>query len=161
MCSSDLEKYAHLAEEVYYQPRNSGLFSVIENIIVADFHARKNNKKLVLVGEGGWWNYDEEFSAIFPYEVRYGNRPMLSFEKIRDSIFNADIEEMSMFHTFKQKSYKNIYKSVCKFMDIGKVPLSCLFFYRGGDKLLTETVLPPDDIIEQDLWSVEIGRAHV
>lgn len=152
------EKYAHLAEEVYYQPRNSGLFSVIENIIVADFHARKNNRKLVLVGEGGWWNYEEEFSAIFPYEVRYSNRNMLSFEKMREDIFNADIEEMSMFHTFKQKSYKNIYQSVCKFMEAGEWNLSCLFFFRGGDKLLTETILPPDDVIRTDLK--DVARRH-
>jgi hypothetical protein len=140
--------------ELYYQPRNSGLFSVIENIIVADFYAAQLNHHLVIVGDGGWWNYDEEFSAIFPYKVKYGNRPTISFEKMRDEIFHADIETMTQFHTFKQDSYKKIYTSVNKFIDAGEWSLPCIFFFRGGDKLLTETILPPDDIILADLKAV-------
>jgi hypothetical protein len=121
---------------------------------VADFHAKKNGCNLVLVGEGGWWNYEEEFSAIFPYKVKYGNRPTISFEKMRDEIFHADIETMTQFHTFKQDSYKKIYTSVNKFIDAGEWSLPCIFFFRGGDKLLTETILPPDDIILADLKAV-------
>lgn len=141
----------HLQDPVYYQPRNSGLFSVIENIIVADYHAQRNGKRLVIVGDGDWWNYSEEFSAIFPYEVKYAQRPTLSFEKIRDEIFYADMETLTQFYCFKQDSYKKIYKTVSKFMGNNSYYTSMLFFFRGGDKLLTETILPPDDIILSDL----------
>jgi hypothetical protein len=143
--------------ELYYQPRNSGLFSVIENIIVADFYATQLNHHLVIVGDGGWWNYDEEFSAIFPYKVKYGVKPNINFEAMRNNIFNADLTTINQFYTFKQNAYKDILRRVSKVVDVGDFA-GCLFFFRGGDKLLTETVLPPDDVICADIYAA--SRRH-
>ena len=137
--------------EVYYQPRNSGLFSVIENIIAADFYAKTLRKNLILVGDGGWWNYDEEFSAIFPYKMKYGVQPDLNFEEGRDHIFKADSNTINKFYTFKRDSYKKILKSVVKIVECPDFSDKCIFFFRGGDKLLTETVLPPDEVILYDI----------
>jgi hypothetical protein len=144
--------------ELYYQPRNSGLFSVIENIIVADFYATQLNHNLVIVGDGNWWNYDEEFSAIFPYKVKYGVKPNIDFEAMRNNIFNADLTTINQFYTFKKHSYQNILRHVFKVVDCGDVTGSCLFFFRGGDKLLTETILPPDDILLYDIRAA--SRRH-
>ena len=143
--------------ELYYQPRNSGLFSVIENIIVAEFYAAQLNHHLVIVGDGGWWNYDEEFSAIFPYKVKYGVKPNINFEAMRNNIFNAELTTINQFYTFKQNAYKDILRRVSKVVDVADFP-SCLFFFRGGDKLLTETILPPDDVILADIKAA--SRRH-
>ena len=143
--------------ELYYQPRNSGLFSVIENIIVAEFYAAQLNHHLVIVGDGGWWNYDEEFSAIFPYKVKYGVKPNINFEAMRNNIFNAELTTINQFYTFKQNAYKDILRRVSKVVDVEDFP-SCLFFFRGGDKLLTETILPPDDVILADIKAA--SRRH-
>jgi len=146
------------SRELYYQPRNSGLFSVIENIIAADFYATQLNHNLVIVGDGGWWNYDEEFSAIFPYKVKYGVKPNINFEAMRNNIFNADSETLNQFYTFKASSYCRILKAVDKVIGGSAGDELCLFFFRGGDKLLTETILPPDDVIMADLKAS--GRRH-
>ena len=143
--------------ELYYQPRNSGLFSVIENIIVAEFYAAQLNHNVVIVGDGNWWNYDEEFSAIFPYKVKYGVKPNIDFEAMRNNIFNADLTTINQFYTFKQNAYKDILRRVSKVVDVEDFP-SCLFFFRGGDKLLTETILPPDDVILADIKAA--SRRH-
>ena len=144
--------------DIYYQPRNSGLFSVIENIIVAAFYAEQINKNLVIAGEGNWWNYDEEFSAIFPYKVKYGVTPNVNFDTVRKNIFEADLTTINQFYTFKRDSYKEILKSVLKVIDCPDIEDKCLFFFRGGDKLLTETILPPDDIILADIKAA--ARRH-
>ncbi len=143
--------------EMLYQPRQSGFFSVIENIIVAAFVAELNDKKLVLDGTYDWWGYEEPFNKIFPdIEVleKLPTAPQaVHFESMRDSIFKGDDDYVKMFMAFKDNFYINVRRNIQSFYDgdTYNVRDSGLVFVRGGDKLQAETVEPPPHTFITDL----------
>jgi len=146
--------------EIVYRPRNSGLFSVIENIIVAAFYAYKNKKKFVIDGNGDWWNYKEDFSSIFGkrFHVRHDAKPNVDFDKMRQDIFEADEATLNSYMNLKIRLYEDIASCIREYLNYEEPDRSCVFFVRGGDKLMTETILPPKHTYKTDMTNA--GRRH-
>lgn len=143
--------------EILYQPRNSGFFSIIENLIVAAFVAEMNEKQLVVDGTYDWWNYSEPFTKIFPdikvLEVLPTAPQAIHFESMREAVFNGSDDYVKMFMAFKDSVYGNILRNIRSFYDgdTYNVTDNAVVFVRGGDKLHTETIEPPPHTYITDL----------
>lgn len=146
--------------EMVYQPRNSGFFSVIENIVVASFVAAMNEKTLVLDGTYDWWGYTEPFQKIFPHIKvvdRLSDSPQaVHFESMREAIFNADDKLMHMFMAFKEQFYREVRTAIDNFYDGDhySVANTAVVYVRAGDKLQTETIEPPPHSLIKDLYDL-------
>ena len=140
-----------------YQPRDSGFFSVIENLIVAKYVARMNNKQLIVDNTYAWWGYDEPFEDIFRDFTLVDNVPAnpqaIHFDSMRNFIFTATDEHMYEFYKFKIQMYKKILRDIRWYYkdEVYNVARSGLIFLRGGDKLETETISPPEHLLYRDI----------
>lgn len=141
-----------------YQPRNSGFFSIIENLIVAKYVARMNSKQLIVDNTYAWWDYKEPFEDIFRdftiVDTLPANPHAIHFESMRDFIFTATDEQMYQFYKFKIQAYEKILRDIRWYYrkdEVYNVTKSGLIFLRGGDKLEAETILPPEDLILKDV----------
>lgn len=135
-----------------YQPRDSGFFSVIENIIVAAYVARLSNKALVIDNTYHWWNYEEAFGDIFRNTFGFNlldklpnNAQAVHFESMRDFIFKGSEVYLRQFYQFKEAKYKEIEKDIRRYYkgDLFNVSRSGLVFVRGGDKAHVEAPVQP------------------
>jgi hypothetical protein len=154
-----LDDWFHTArvsgELVSYQPRSSGFFSVIENIIAAHIVAEINGKQLAIDLSGNWWSYHEPFEDIFGDLFTYtkdGTLPQISFDGMRQVWINPDDVMAATLSNKKAALYNNILQRICRYV----VPIcgaysSGVMFVRGGDKLQTETILPPMGFLLKDL----------
>lgn len=144
-----------------YQPRNSGFFSVIENMIVAAYVARMNNKELLIDNTYAWWDYKEPFNDIFRTTFTLvdklpTNPQAIHFESMRDFIFTASPMHINQFSQFKVFMYEKIEREIKSYYKDEKynVEGAGLIFLRGGDKLEAETILPPMDLIMKDVTAL-------
>lgn len=135
-----------------YQPRDSGFFSIIENMIVASYVARLSNKTLVIDNTYGWWGYEEAFGDIFSNTFGFNlldripnNAQAVHFESMRDFIFKGGEVYLHQFYQFKSAKYKKIEKDIRQFYkgDLFNVARSGLMFVRGGDKAHAEAPVQP------------------
>jgi len=142
-----------------YQPRSSGFFSVIENMIVAAYVARLNNKELLIDNTYAWWDYKEPFEDIFRTTFTLIDRlppnpQAVHFESMRDFIFTASPTHIDQFCQFKAQMYGKIEREIRRYHRDGEAfPVldAGLIFMRGGDKLEAETILPPEDLLMKDI----------
>jgi len=141
-----------------YQPRNSGFFSVIENMIAAAYVARLNNKELLIDNTYAWWDYKEPFEDIFRTTITLidrlpANPQAIHFESMRNFIFTASPMHIDQFSQFKVFMYGKIEREIKSYYKGEKynVKSAGLIFLRGGDKLEAETILPPEDLIMKDV----------
>jgi hypothetical protein len=141
-----------------YQPRNSGFFSVIENMIVAAYVARMNNKELLIDNTYAWWDYKEPFEDIFRTTFTLvdrlpANPQAVHFESMRDFIFTASPMHIDQFSQFKAQMYGKIEREIKRYYkdETYNVEGAGLIFMRGGDKLEAETILPPIDLLMNDV----------
>lgn len=141
-----------------YQPRNSGFFSVIENMIAAAYVARLNNKELLIDNTYAWWDYKEPFEDIFRTTFTLidrlpANPQAIHFESMRNFIFTASPMHINQFSQFKVFMYGQIEREIKSYYKGEKynVKSAGLIFLRGGDKLEAETILPPEDLIMKDV----------
>ena len=141
-----------------YQPRNSGFFSVIENMIVAAYVARMNNKELLIDNTYAWWDYKEPFEDIFRSTFTLvdrlpANPQAIHFESMRDFIFTASPMHIDKFSQFKVLMYGKIEREIKRYYkdETYNVLDAGLIFLRGGDKLEAETILPPMDLLMKDV----------
>lgn len=146
------------AGSMVYQPRNSGFFSVIENMIVAAFVARMNNKELLIDNTYAWWDYKEPFNDIFRSTFTLTdklpvNPEAIHFESMRNFIFSATPAVIDQFCQFKVFMYGKIEREIKRYYtgDKYNVEDAGLIFLRGGDKLEAETILPPMELITKDV----------
>ena len=143
---------------VSYRPRSSGFFSVIENLIAAHIIADLEGKRLAVDLTGNWWSYEENFEDIFgdTFEVtKDGTLPQMSFEGMRHKWFHADDKLASTLAYLKQHYYTMIVDDIAKVAQpITNMDSAGTMFVRGGDKLLTETVVPPMKYLLRDLKSM-------
>lgn len=135
-----------------YQPRNSGFFSVIENLIVAAYVARLSGKELIVDNTYDWWNYEEKFEDIFRGVFTLvdrvpDNTAAVHFDSMRDFIFNAGEVYLHQFYTFKYDMYCNIERAIRRYYKKDKYSVddAGLVFVRGGDKAQVEAPI--------QLWS--------
>lgn len=148
-----------------YQPRNSGFFSVIENMIVAAYVARLNNKELLIDNTYAWWDYKEPFDDIFRTTFTIvdrlpANPHAIHFESMRDFIFTASPAHIDQFSQFKVQMYGKIEREIRRYHTVKSgetypVLDAGLIFLRGGDKLEAETILPPMDLLMQDIAALK------
>ena len=142
-------------EFVSYRPRSSGFFSTIENLIAAHIIADLEGKRLAVDLTGNWWAYDELFEDIFGDTFEFtkdGSLPQMSFEGMRHKWFHADDKLASTLAYLKQHYYTMILDDIAKVAHpITNMDSAGTMFVRGGDKLQTETVLPPMKFLHEDL----------
>lgn len=141
-----------------YQPRDSGFFSVIENMIVAAFVARINNKELLIDNTYSWWGYKEPFADIFRTSFTLIDKlpaapQAIHFESMRDFIFTTTPTYIDQFSQFKVQMYGKIERDIRRYYkhEMYNVDGAGLIYLRGGDKLQTETILPPEDLVLKDV----------
>lgn len=142
-------------EFVSYRPRNSGFFSVIENIIAAQIVADLKGKRLLIDLSGNWWGYDEKFEDIFSDSFEFttdGTLPQISFDGMRHSWIHADDKLAAKLAYLKQHYYTAIYDDIAHYISpVENIDSAGVMFVRGGDKLQTETIMPPVGLIHREL----------
>jgi len=150
-----------------YQPRNSGFFSVIENMIVAAYVARLNNKELLIDNTYAWWDYKEPFDDIFRTTFTLVDRlptnpQAIHFESMREFIFTASPMHIDQFTQFKVQMYGKIEREIRRYYkdETYNVLDAGLIFLRGGDKLEAETILPPMDLLMRDIAALARRVPH-
>jgi hypothetical protein len=133
-----------------YQPRNSGFFSVIENLIVASFVARLSNKQLVVDNTYQWWDYEQPFDDIFRNSFTLIDRlpndvQAVHFDAMRDFIFGASEDYLLQFYKFKLMMYGKIERDIRRYYkgELFNVERAGLVFIRGGDKAYAEAPVQP------------------
>jgi len=145
-------------EFVSYRPRSSGFFSVIENLIAAHIVADMEGKRLQIDLTGNWWAYDEPFEDIFGDSFEFtkdGSLPQMSFEGMRHQWIHANDKLASMLAYLKEHYYTMILDDISKVAHpITNMDSAGVMFVRGGDKLMTETVVPPMKYLLRDLKSM-------
>ena len=150
---------------VMYQPPSSGFFSVIENIIAASIAAERDGFGLKIDLSGNWWAYDEPFEHIFEdvFEFCNGGLPIMRFEFMRKRFFDVGLSSVGEFLNAKAGWYNEVYYAISSYAGTGSVEDDCgTMFLRGGDKLQTETIMPPTHIILKELaWMKRHCRQRV
>lgn len=141
-----------------YQPRNSGFFSVIDNLIVAAYVARLSGKELIVDNTYEWWNYEEKFEDVFRGVFTLvdripDNTTAVHFDSMRDFIFNASDVYLQQFYTFKYDTYINIERAIRRYYkgDKYSVDDAGLMFVRGGDKAQVEAPIQPFSRYREDI----------
>lgn len=149
---------------ISYQPPNSGFFSVIENIVAAHIIAEQDGYNLKVDLSGNWWTYDEPFESIFEdvFEFCNGGLPIMRFQHMRQRFFDADLNQAQEMMRRKKGWYNEVYFAISDYAgsptesDVGTL------FVRGGDKLKTETILPPMHTYRKELdWLRRLCRRRV
>ena len=143
-----------------YQPRNSGFFSTLENLIVAAYVARLSNKTLVIDNTYDWWNYEESFGDIFRnafnsklISVLPNNAEAIHFDSMRDFIFKGGEVYLQQFYKFKIHMYGNILRDIRRYYkgELFNIERAGLMFVRGGDKANIEAPVQPWEHYKRDL----------
>jgi hypothetical protein len=147
-----------------FEPRRSGFFSVIENIIVALYIAEQDNVSLMLSPEDRWWPYDVPFHLIFEnflglkYNKDFSPQSTIAFDSARTKIAYLNLNDATTFYAHKRNKYSLIHSIVSKYSS-DKEDFSQgapIYFVRAGDKLDLETVLPPVRIVDDYLREVAV-----
>jgi len=142
-------------EGVIYRPRNAGFFSTVENMIAAQIIAELEGKQLLVDLNGNWWPYKEPFEEIFNESfafTRLTNVPEIGFDYVRSGWLNPSNETASYLADMKLWAYTAIMDDISRIApSIPCMDASGVMFVRGGDKLQTETILPPVSLLQRDL----------
>lgn len=149
---------------VSYQPQNSGFFSVIENVIAAHIIAEQDGYGLKVDLSGNWWAYDEPFEVIFEdiFEFCNGGLPAIRFNHMRQRFFDADIGRAQELMQRKKGWYNEVYFAISSYAGVPVENDVGTMFIRGGDKLKTETIPQPPEIIHRELdWMKRHCRSRV
>ena len=140
---------------VSYRPRSSGFFSVVENVIAAQIIADMEGKRMLVDLTGNWWAYEEKFEDIFGDTFEFtkdGTLPQISFESMRHTWIHANDRLAAYLGDLKQRWYTGIVEDIANVAQpITNMDSAGVMFVRGGDKLLTETILPPMKYLLRDL----------
>ena len=137
---------------VYYQPRSSGFFSVIENIIAAQTVAEMDGHEFYVDLSGNWWNYHEPFDEVFPDAFQYGSgTPQMSFDGFRRVWLQPSDLTALWLANAKCRAYDYVMKDLYQIGTVAGMEEAGVIFVRGGDKLQAETILPP-----RQMWFKEL-----
>lgn len=144
---------------VVYRPRSSGFFSVIENIIAAACVAELDGFRLMIDLSGNWWGYEEPFEDIFADTFEYtkdGSLPLMNFDGMRKAWMTPTDTTAALLSTMKAEWYSQIYQDIGAYAPaVDGIDNAGVMFVRGGDKLQTETILPPMSLLRRDLKMME------
>jgi hypothetical protein len=140
-----------------YQPRSSGFFSVIENIIAAGFCSWTRGRILIIDTSYQWWDYAEPFEELFPTAFQTISSPpkdarAVEFNGARDTIFYGHLSMVHDFYHYKKEMYQRVYRDLKNFYkERHSLQGVGVMYLRGGDKLDTETISLPIDLYKQDM----------
>lgn len=139
-------------EAVFYQPRSSGFFSVVENIIAAQTVAEMDGHDFYVDLSGNWWNYDEPFDQIFPTAFKYGSGvPQMNFDGFRKTWLQPTDMTALWLADAKCRAYDHVLRDLYQIGTVAGMEEAGTIFVRGGDKLDTETIRPPTDMWFKEL----------
>lgn len=161
----DMPTISH-SERLVYTPRFSGFFSIIENILVAQYVASLLDKELVVNDvDNKWWPYPIPFSELFHDTFLFLSRDevpddtgVIDFDVMRTLLkehidktpYNADI-----YSSFKIKRYNEIKTSLRTYLHNKNIELPTgnytAVFFRGGDKLRQESIIVPPQLVAEDI----------
>ncbi len=155
--------YQFDSDEVWcYTPPPTGLFSVVENILLAKYLCLLQRKSFKLDDDfHRWWRYpvhfNELFGSLFTDENIPTNRPIkyIQWNIVRDIMSTVNIDVLQAFANFKKEEYKKIRTRLANWLgnvgeDVKSYTESAVYFIRGGDKLVLETMPLPTHVIEKD-----------
>ena len=113
----------------------------------------------MLFRSGNWWSFDEPFEDIFGDTFSYtkeGILPQINFDAMR-KIWMTPLDTIaSLLSNMKAERYSAIYQAIGAYAPEVKGMDNCgVMFVRGGDKLMTETILPPMTLLRKDLKLME------
>jgi hypothetical protein len=156
---------SHRSLPIHFLPSTSGFFSIIENILLMDFHARISGRRLVLAPEKFWWPYEVTFRELFgdifevaePCEVD----GISWFPRDSAMLWLNELHAEHQFEFFKFKcfAYQRIRTRCENYLRLSsvselKTDSSSVLFLRAGDKFLQETIPFPDHMIAFELGSL-------
>lgn len=146
---------------VYYLPPPTGFFSVIENIIIGKFVCALNGKKFYLTAEPNWWRYPVSFREIFDANEIFERVPskrdsLLTWQVAREIVGSLGKEAIRAFKEFKVSEYLLVKRRLADYasqrLDLYSVfPEDGVLFIRGGDKLKSETIETPLNLLARDV----------
>ena len=148
-----------------YSPPPTGFFSVIENIIIAKFFFSLHKRKFRISPPENWWRYPIDFYSIFEKfcpndpsgldDIRY-----ISWKDIRDNFRYLHPSYYEILKKYKVDQYSEV-KSLIKIFISNRAKEysfnfpdhvnSCIYFVRGGDKTVLETIDMPSELLMLDL----------
>jgi hypothetical protein len=146
----------------HYTPPPSGFFSIVENILIAKFICHMHRKIFRLDRNfQRWWRYPVPFNEIFPemFERNYSSveKPIryMQWNVARDIMKNASYDVLKYYSKYKNEEYKKVKNQLKIWLNsqgesIKTSEHSAIFYIRGGDKLVLETINPPAHLIEED-----------
>lgn len=160
----DLQKENYLI----YHPRFSGWFSIIENILAADYIAYKHGCNLIIHDTPEWWPYPISFADVYSEVYQCTSRikiegkiGMFNFDIMREnfySIVSPDLNVIEDFHAFKKSKYVNILSAAKNYLNKKSILLPeekyTAIFLRGGDKLRQESIIISNDLICEDIKNI-------
>jgi hypothetical protein len=138
------------------RPVRSGFFSVIENIIAAQFVAYENGYDLILSPESDWWPYEIAFSdlteSLFQPKNVASPVGIINFDAMRAYAMDLNIEKLGRFGAFKQSRYFALRELLARKFNSTQSPSFEHYYYlRGGDKVANETVALPTEVVSTAL----------
>lgn len=163
-CSSksDLSSEELPDDEIWcYKPPPTGFFSVVENIVLAKFLCKLHRKTFRLDADfDKWWRYPVGFDELFEDVFQTGfslnmNVKYLTWDVARDIISRYDINTLHALSIFKLNEYKRIKYVLQNWLrklgeEVSISKESAVYFIRGGDKLVFETMPTPTTVVEGD-----------
>lgn len=155
------------SDEVWcYVPPPTGFFSIVENILLAKFLCILQKKTFRLDDSyQNWWRYPVSFREIFgncfESEKICTNKTVkyLQWNILRDIISAGSPDVLHAFASFKKKEYQRIKLLLNEWLGStsridNSLSQSAVYYIRGGDKLVLETMSPPPHVIENDFESL-------
>jgi len=163
--SSNWEVQRHYeADEVWlYTPPPTGFFSIIENIILAQFLCALQKKEFRLDERFElWWRYPVPFRHLFQGLFLSTNPTknipikLLTWVQAREVISAAGLDVLQAFVNFKKTEYSVVKRTLQGWMALNgwqppNLVDSAIFYIRGGDKLVLETMVAPSEVLADDI----------
>jgi hypothetical protein len=151
------------ADEVWvYSPPPTGFFSVIENIVLAQFLCKLYKKVFRLDDRvETWWRYpvhfQELFQGLFQPQVVGIDLPLkhIGWSTVREIFGSASPTVLQSYANFKREEFISVKNVLRDWLsgnggELGNVSDTAIYYIRGGDKLVLETMMPPAHVVEKD-----------
>ena len=155
-----------------YIPPPTGFFSVIENIVLAKFFCKINNKAFKLDQLHNWWRYPVPFLDLFSdyekAEFNLNKKPenYITWDVLRNYFRYINPANFDFLKKFKAQEYKKIKYALRSFLDQRSPqarpnPEDCVIFVRGGDKIQLETIEAPLTFLHEDISRLHNRRIDI
>jgi hypothetical protein len=155
-----------------YIPPPTGFFSVIENIVLAQFFCKINNKVFRLDTQHNWWRYPVPFLQLFQntsspeFNVNLPSGKYVMWDTLRYYFRHINPSVFGLLKSFKIQQYARIKRALSHYLDdidlrARPAPEECIVFIRGGDKVQLETISAPSELLLSDIEALRQRRISV